>query len=156
MHFVTLKALKRIIENRMATMTTQGFYFAKQSFQSCWSWGTWGTRGLGAVTNFMYTCAQVSGRNEFNAHPWTCRIHTSKKRFVIVHNQLSVIFSCSSRPAKQRGDTNKKCFYLGSGSACMRGARHSGAPMLHRYETTSALFLSMACCSAELPQLQGR
>jgi hypothetical protein len=36
------------------------------------------------------------------------------------------------------------------------GARHSGAPMLRRYETTSALLQAMAYSSAVVPPLQGR
>ena len=37
-----------------------------------------------------------------------------------------------------------------------RGARHSGAPMLRRYATTSACLLWIATLSAVLPPLQGR
>jgi hypothetical protein len=52
------------------------------------------------------------------------------------------------------GDANTKCLYFGQRQR--GGARHSGAPMLRRYVTTSALLRSMAILSAVLPSLQGR
>jgi hypothetical protein len=63
-------------------------------------------------------------------------------------------FSKIKPPPNNSGGTNKKRFYLGSGSA--GGARHLGAPMLRRYATTSASPSLMAYLSAVLPLLQGR
>ena len=53
-----------------------------------------------------------------------------------------------------------KCISRGTGTqqagGQRGGARHSGAPMLRRYATTSALLQLMAHLSAVLPSLQGR
>ncbi len=66
---------------------------------------------------------------------------------------MTNIISSPPSPINSSGDTNKNCFYCGSGSA---GGRVIQAPMLRRYAATSACLLMMAHLSAVPPPLQGR
>ncbi len=58
--------------------------------------------------------------------------------------------------AKQQRRSKRNCIYWQGSGEAGGGARHSGAPMLRRYATTSVLLLSMANFSAVMPKLQGR
>ncbi len=73
---------------------------------------------------------------------------------IVKYNNTKIRFYFLAGPPNSSGDANKKCFLFGQRQR--GGARHSGAPMLRRYATTSALLRWMAHSSAVLPRLQGR